>query len=45
MDQSPLNDSIRNLEAELEAKLFHRTTLRAWLTRAGMRLCADAERI
>ena len=45
MEQSPLSHSIRNLEAELEAKLFHRTTRRTWLTRAGTRFLADARRI
>ncbi len=29
MEQSPLNHSIRNLEAKLKAKLFHPTTRRA----------------
>ena len=45
MEQSPLSHSIRNLEAELGTKLFHRTTRRTWLTRAGMRFLADARRI
>ena len=45
MEQSPLNHLIPNLEAEVKAKLLHRTTPRAWLTRAGMRCCADAKRI
>ncbi|WP_428395945.1 LysR family transcriptional regulator [Lichenicoccus sp.] len=45
MEQSPLSHSIRNLEAELKTKLFHRTTRRTWLTRAGARFYADARRI
>ena len=45
MEQSPLSHSIRNLEAELRTKLFHRTTRRTWLTRAGLRFFADARRI
>ncbi len=45
MEQSPLSHSVRNLEAELETKLFHRTTRRTWLTRAGTRFLADARRI
>ena len=45
MEQSPLSHSIRNLEAELNVKLFQRTTRRTWLTRAGTRLYADAKRI
>ena len=45
MEQSPLSHSIRNLEAELGTKLFHRTTRRTWLTRAGTRFLADARRI
>ena len=45
MEQSPLSHSIRNLEAELKIKLFHRTTRRTWLTRAGTRFYADAKRI
>ena len=45
MEQSPLSHSIRNLEAELSTKLFHRTTRRTWLTRAGLRFFADARRI
>ena len=45
MEQSPLSHSIRNLEAELKVRLFHRTTRRTWLTRAGLRFYADARRI
>lgn len=45
MEQSPLSHSIRNLEVELGTKLFHRTTRRTWLTRAGTRFLADARRI
>lgn len=45
MEQSPLSHSIRNLEAELGTKLFHRTTRRTWLTRAGKRFLADVRRI
>ncbi len=45
MEQSPLSHSIRNLEAELKTKLFHRTTRQTWLTRAGVRFYADAKRI
>ena len=45
MEQSPLSHSIRNLEAELNVRLFHRTTRRTWLTTAGTRLYSDAKRI
>lgn len=45
MEQSPLSHSIRNLEAELGTKLFHRTTRRTWLTRAGTQFLADVRRI
>lgn len=45
MEQSPLSHSIRNLEAELGVKLFHRTTRRTSLTRAGARFHAEAARI
>ncbi len=45
MEQSPLSHSIRNLEAELGAKLFQRTTRRTWLTRAGTRFYHEAKRI
>lgn len=45
MEQSPLSHSIRNLEAELKVALFHRTTRRTWLTRAGTRFYAEVRRI
>ena len=45
MEQSPLSHSIRQLEGDLRVKLFHRTTRRTWLTRAGTRFLADARRI
>lgn len=45
MEQSPLSHSIRNLEAELGIRLFHRTTRRTWLTRAGERFYTHARRI
>lgn len=45
IEQSPLSHSIRNLEAELQVALLHRTTRRTWLTRAGARFYADAKRI
>ena len=45
MEQSPLSHSIRNLEAELNVKLFQRTTRRTWLTKAGTRLYSEAKRI
>jgi DNA-binding transcriptional LysR family regulator len=45
MEQSPLSQSIRNLEAELGVRLLHRTTRRTWLTRAGSRFYAEAKRI
>ena len=45
MEQSPLSHSIRNLEAHLDVKLFHRTTRRTWLTRSGTRFFAEAKRI
>lgn len=41
MEQSPLSQSIRKLEAELDVALFHRTTRRTWLTRAGSRFYAE----
>lgn len=45
MEQSPLSQSIRNLEARLGIKLFQRTTRRTWLTRAGTRFYREARRI
>lgn len=45
IEQSPLSHSIRNLESELGVKLFHRTTRKTWLTRAGVRFYADAARV
>ena len=45
MEQSPLSQSIRNLEAELGVTLFQRTTRRTWLTGAGSRFYQDAKRI
>lgn len=45
MEQSPLSHSIRNLEAELGARLLHRTTRRTWLTRAGARFYTGAVRV
>lgn len=45
MEQSPLSHSIRNLEADLGVALFHRTTRRTWLTRAGSRFYKEAVRI
>lgn len=45
MEQSPLSQSIRNLETDLGVKLFHRTTRRTWFTRAGSRFYAEAKRI
>ena len=45
MEQSPLSQSIRNLECDLKTKLFHRTTRRTWLTPAGMRFYEKARRI
>ncbi len=45
MEQSPLSQSIRNLESDLKVKLFHRTTRRTWLTRAGARFYDQAKRI
>ena len=45
MEQSPLSQSIRNLETELGVKLFQRTTRRTWLTRAGSRFYGEVRRI
>lgn len=45
MEQSPLSQSIRNLEVHLGVKLFQRTTRRTWLTRVGTRFYHDARRI
>lgn len=45
MEQSPLSQSIRNLEARLGVKLFQRTTRRTWLTPAGTRFYREAQRI
>ncbi len=45
MEQSPLSHSIRNLEADLKVSLFHRTTRKTWLTRAGTQFYAEAKRI
>lgn len=45
MEQSPLSQSIRNLERDLKTKLFHRTTRRTWLTPAGTRFYEKARRI
>lgn len=45
MEQSPLSHSIKNLEANLGVQLFHRTSRRTWLTRAGARFYPEAVRI
>ena len=45
MAQSPLSKAIRQLEAQLGATLFDRTTRRVELTPAGEALLRDAERI
>ena len=45
MEQSPLSQSIRNLEDELGVRLFQRTTRRTWLTRAGSSFYREARRI
>jgi len=45
MEQSPLSQSIKKLEADLGVRLFHRTTRKTWLTRAGTRFYAEAKRI
>ena len=44
IEQSPLSQSIRNLEGQLDVKLFQRTTRRTWLTRAGTRFYREARR-
>ncbi|MGY1622837.1 LysR substrate-binding domain-containing protein [Geodermatophilus sp. SYSU D00965] len=45
MAQSPLSQAIRQLESQLGATLFHRTTRRVELTAAGEALLRDAERV
>jgi DNA-binding transcriptional LysR family regulator len=45
MAQSPLSQAIRQLESQVGATLFHRTTRRVELTSAGEALLRDAERI
>jgi DNA-binding transcriptional LysR family regulator len=45
MAQSPLSAAIRQLESQLGATLFDRTTRRVELTAAGTALLADAEHI
>jgi DNA-binding transcriptional LysR family regulator len=45
MAQSPLSQAIRQLEAQLGATLFNRTTRRVELTPAGEALLRDAQRI
>src|SRR3954468_13620509 len=45
MAQSPLSQAIRQLEAQVGATLFHRTTRRVELTPAGEALLRDAQRI
>ena len=45
MEQPPVSQSIRNLEAELQVRLFHQTTRKTWLTRVGNRFYAEAKRI
>jgi DNA-binding transcriptional LysR family regulator len=45
MAQSPLSQAIRQLEAQVGATLFHRTTRRVELTPAGEAFLRDAERI
>jgi DNA-binding transcriptional LysR family regulator len=45
MAQSPLSQAIRQLESQVGATLFHRTTRRVELTPAGEALLRDAERI
>jgi DNA-binding transcriptional LysR family regulator len=45
MAQSPLSQAIRQLESQVGATLFHRTTRRVELTPAGEALLRDARRI
>lgn len=45
IEQSPLSQSIRNLEAHLGVRLLQRTTRRTWLTTAGEKFLQDARRI
>jgi DNA-binding transcriptional LysR family regulator len=45
IEQSPLSHSIRNLEAELNVKLFQRSTRRTWLTQSGARFYKQVKRI
>lgn len=45
MEQSPLSRAIRDLEAELKVRLFHRTTRRTWLTQSGQRFLDGARRV
>lgn len=45
IEQSPLSQSIRDLEGRLGVKLFYRTTCGTSLTLAGAALLADARRI
>jgi DNA-binding transcriptional LysR family regulator len=45
MAQSPLSQAIRQLESQVGATLFHRTTRRVELTAAGEALLRDAEQI
>jgi DNA-binding transcriptional LysR family regulator len=45
MAQSPLSQAIRQLESQVGATLFHRTTRRVELTAAGEAFLRDAERI
>ena len=45
MNQSPLSQAIRQLESQVGATLFHRTTRRVELTPAGEAFLVDARRI
>jgi DNA-binding transcriptional LysR family regulator len=45
MAQSPLSQAIRQLESQVGATLFHRTTRRVELTAAGEAFLRDAQRI